>query len=62
MSTDKTKQRPQDDTKISLDHPFEVNWWCDWLKCTEAELRAAIAAVGDGVDAVRHYFKRTRGY
>ena len=38
---------------IALSQPYEVRDWCKSLGCTEAELRAAVAAVGNSAEKVR---------
>lgn len=55
MSDDLSKRRPQDSSKISLTEAWEVKWWCSELDCTEAQLRAAVGAVGHSAAAVRRY-------
>jgi hypothetical protein len=55
MSDDLTKRRPQDSSKVNVHEPWEVNWWCDELKCTKAQLVAAVNAVGVSAAAVRRY-------
>lgn len=55
MPDDKTKRRPQDAARINIHEPYEVNWWCHELGVTEAQLRAAVAAVGVSADAVRRH-------
>ncbi|HEX7440804.1 MAG TPA: DUF3606 domain-containing protein [Caldimonas sp.] len=38
---------------IALSQPHEVRDWCKSLGCTEAQLRAAVAAVGNSAAKVR---------
>lgn len=40
---------------ISLDEAHEVRSWTQSFNCTEAELRAAVKAVGNSAEAVRAY-------
>ena len=35
--------------------PIELQHWCNEFKCTETELKSAIAAVGEHVTAVREH-------
>jgi hypothetical protein len=56
MSDDLDKRRPQDASKISLTEPWEVRYWCKEFGCSEAQLRAAVAAVGHSSAAVRRHF------
>jgi len=58
MSDDLHKRRPQDSSKISLTEAWEVRYWCGKLGCTEARLRAAVAAVGHGAAAVERHLKK----
>jgi hypothetical protein len=58
MSDDKTKRRPLDSSRINIHQSYEVNWWCDELKCTKAQLIAAVNAVGTSAAAVRKYLKK----
>jgi hypothetical protein len=57
MPDDKTKRRPQDASRINVNEPYEVTWWCDELGCTAAQLRSAVAAVGVGADRVRAHLR-----
>ena len=38
---------------VLVENPYEVRRWCQRLICTEAQLRAAVAAVGQDPEAVR---------
>jgi hypothetical protein len=55
MADDLSKRRPQDSSKISLTESWEVRWWCSAFGCNEAQLRAAVGAVGHSAAAVRNY-------
>lgn len=44
--------------RICLLDPLVVRTWCDELKCTEHELRAAVYAVGSEPEQIRRYFDR----
>ena len=57
MSDDKSKTG-QDRKLISLNEPYELRDWCKSLGCTEQQLRAAVAAVGNSADKVREYLKK----
>lgn len=59
MSDDKSKTGA-DRKVISLTEPYEVRNWCKSLGCTEEELRAAVAAVGNGAEAVRTHLAKRR--
>ena len=45
--------------RIELCQPSEVVYWCDLLRCTEQELRAAVYAVGGQPEQVTAYFDRS---
>lgn len=40
-------------SKVLLNDRYEVRRWCQRLICTETQLRAAVAKVGDDPTAVR---------
>ena len=42
---------------IALSQPHEVRDWCKSMGCTEAELRAAVGAVGRSAAKVREHLK-----
>lgn len=48
-------RQPQDRTKINVHEQWEINWWTKDLGVSEAQLRAAVQAVGVSVAAVRRY-------
>jgi hypothetical protein len=60
MSDDKTKRGGLDRDRISLEEDYEVRDWTRSLGCTEEELRAAVAAVGDSAEAVRAHLARRK--
>lgn len=51
-------EKAADVGRISLLDPLVVRTWCDELKCTEHELRAAVYAVGSEPEQIRRYFDR----
>ena len=53
MADDPTNRGGQDRDRINVNQPHEVAYWTKALGVTEAELRQAVAAVGDRADAVR---------
>jgi Protein of unknown function (DUF3606) len=55
MSDDLDKRRPQDASKVNVHESWEVRYWCKTFGCTEAELKAAVKAVGVSVSAVRKH-------
>jgi hypothetical protein len=44
-----------DPGRVHLLDPLEVAYWCGELHCTEAQLEAAVAAVGEHVTEVRQH-------
>jgi len=59
MSDDHTKTA-QDRHFISLGEHYEVRDWTNSLGVTEAQLREAVAAVGNSADKVREYLSHAR--
>jgi Protein of unknown function (DUF3606) len=57
MADDKTKPGSPDRTLITLTEEYEVRDWCKHLGCTDAELPAAVKAVGNSADSVREYMR-----
>ncbi|MBT2746831.1 MULTISPECIES: DUF3606 domain-containing protein [unclassified Lysobacter] len=55
MSDDLTKRQPQDKSKISLTEDWEVRYWTKAFGVTEAQLRAAVKAVGHGSATVKKH-------
>jgi Protein of unknown function (DUF3606) len=47
--------KPLDPGRVNALDPVEMTYWCKELKCTEDELAAAIAKVGEHVAEVRHF-------
>jgi hypothetical protein len=46
---------PADRGRINVHEPWEVRWWTQALGVTEAQLRAAVNAVGVSAAAVRRH-------
>ncbi len=57
MSDDLHKRQPHDASKINLHEPWEVRYWTTKFSCTEAQLIAAVAAVGSGAQAVEKHLR-----
>ena len=60
MADDRTKTGSRDRELISVSEPSEVCDWCESLGCTDAELRAAVNAVCNGVDRVRDHLQSNK--
>jgi hypothetical protein len=61
MSDDLKKRGPADRSRVNVNEKWEVEWWCNEFRCTEAELRAAVKAVGVMADKVRAEINRVKG-
>ncbi len=57
MSDDLHQRGPQDASKINLHEAWEVQYWTKKFGCTEAQLRAAVQAVGSGAHAVEKHLR-----
>jgi Protein of unknown function (DUF3606) len=55
MSDDLSKRKPQDSSKVNVNEAWEVQYWCKKFGVTEAQLRAAVRAVGVSSSAVQRY-------
>lgn len=55
MPDDKTKRGPADRNRVNVHEKYEVDHWCGQFGCTEAQLKAAVKAVGPMVVDVRRY-------
>ena len=55
MSDDLTKTKPLDASRINVNEPYEVNYWCDKFNVTKATLLAAVKAVGTSSEAVKKH-------
>jgi len=58
MPDDKTKKHPHDGKRIDVNDPQEVRNWCKIYNCTEADLKAAVKAVGTSSEKVRGHLGR----
>jgi small-conductance mechanosensitive channel len=63
MTENQPKRNSRDRQRINASDGYELNYWTRQLRCTEQELRAAIAAAGPEIAAVRNHLqaKRQRG-
>ena len=55
--SDYTTATGHDSTVVQIAEGNQVRYWCDSLGCTEAELRAAVRAVGDSPVNVGEFLK-----
>lgn len=57
--TDDLKHRgPPDTSRVNVNEAWEVRYWCGKWGCTEAQLRAAVKAVGVSSAAVARHLGR----
>jgi hypothetical protein len=55
MSDNLQKRQPEDSKRINLTEAWELNYWCEKLNVTQAQLKAAVKATGPSVSAVRKH-------
>ncbi|WP_460578035.1 DUF3606 domain-containing protein [Hymenobacter coalescens] len=55
MPDDLTNRGPADRARVNVNEPHERRYWCREFNCSEAQLRAAVEAVGVMADKVRRY-------
>jgi len=58
MSGNKSGREPLDCSRVSIEKPEEMNYWCGKLCCTQKELARAIDEVGDSPDEVEKHLKK----
>jgi hypothetical protein len=58
MSDDKTKRGFPDNALISINEPYEVQYWANKFGVSPQKLRLAVNAVGNSAAAVRNYLSR----
>jgi hypothetical protein len=46
------KRAPQDQSRISLKEPYEVQFWCDKFNVSKERLSEAVRKVGNSASAV----------
>ena len=63
MTETQLKRSGSERQRINASDGYELNYWTRQLRCTEQELRVAIAVAGPEISAVRGYLqaKRQRG-
>jgi len=59
MTDARTKRGSQDRSQISMEQEHEIRYWTQELGVSEAALTAAVAKVGNYVDAVRRELHRS---
>jgi hypothetical protein len=58
MADDLNNRGPRDRERINVHESWELEWWTKDLKCTEAQLKDAVKAVGVMVKDVRAYLAK----
>jgi hypothetical protein len=63
MTRAQVKESSRERQKINVSDGWEIHYWTRQLRCSEQDLRSAIAAAGPEIAAVRGYLqdKRQRG-
>jgi hypothetical protein len=57
MADDLTNRGPADRARVNVHETWEVKYWTDKWGCSEAELKAAVSAVGVMADKVEAHLK-----
>ena len=60
MSDDKSKRGAGDRSRINLEQDYEVRDWTKSLGVSEAELTAAVKAVGNSAEKVKEYLGKRK--
>lgn len=60
MADDLKNRGPQDRSRVNINEPYEVRYWTQELRCTEAQLRQAVAKVGVSVEHVRNHLRQVK--
>jgi hypothetical protein len=60
MSDDKSQRGGADRSRINLEQDYEVRDWSKSLGVTEAELTAAVKAVGNSAEKVKEYLGKRK--
>ena len=58
MADDKSKHGPADRDRVNVNETYEVRHWTEKFGCTEAQLRAAVKAVGVMAKDVEAFLKK----
>ena len=53
-----SRRVPNDATRVDVAHEDEVHYWCMQFGCSPDDLRKAVSAVGQDVDAVRQHLSQ----
>jgi hypothetical protein len=58
MRDNLNERRPRDSNRVSTGEEWEIQYWTKALGCSEAQLKAAIKAVGNSAVAIRQYLEK----
>ena len=62
MRNEPSSFKPLDPGRVNAVDPFELQYWCKELHCTEDELVKAVGAVGEHVAEVREFLAPRGGH
>ena len=62
MADDLKNRCAEHRSRVSMNDSHEVSYWTTTLGCSQDELAAAVARVGNSADAVRRELGRAWGY
>jgi hypothetical protein len=57
MADDRTKQGPQDRSRVNIQEPYEVEYWSKKFGVSPADLRSAVERVGPMANMVEEALK-----
>lgn len=60
MTDDLTKRGPKDGSRVNVNEPWEVRYWCREFACSEDQQRAAVRALDVMVSDVRRHLHAHR--
>ena len=60
MSDDPKKKIPQDASRININEPYEVEYWCKKFGCAKQELIDAVEINGTSAVRVEEYLKKKK--
>jgi hypothetical protein len=61
MADDLSNRGGSDRSRINVNEPHELRYWCQKLGCTETQLKQAIREVGIQASAVESYLRSHAG-
>ncbi len=58
MADNSNKKKPEGST-IDLSEPGQLEYWTEFLGCTESQLRSVIKLAGNSLKDVKKYFRKS---